>query len=64
MLFCYVAHPVVLEACLTRFVHVLGLFAFVLALAACSSVTPGKVDRRADWQRWGYAEGLKKVSSY
>ncbi|WP_165829365.1 MULTISPECIES: hypothetical protein [Novacetimonas] len=49
---------------MTRFVHVLGLFAFVLALAACSSVTPGKVDRRADWQRWGYAEGLKKVSSY
>ncbi|RFP00161.1 hypothetical protein BGC30_06360 [Novacetimonas hansenii] len=52
------------EAYLTRIVHILGLFAFVLALAACASTTPGKVDNRADWQRWGYAEGLKKVASY
>ncbi|MBY4640585.1 hypothetical protein K6L44_11430 [Gluconacetobacter entanii] len=49
---------------MTRIVHILGLFAFVLALAACSHVTPGKVDNRADWQRWGYAEGLKKANPY
>ncbi|GBQ75589.1 hypothetical protein AA0521_2707 [Komagataeibacter intermedius NRIC 0521] len=63
-LFCYVGHCVVQEVFLARFLPVLGICAIVLSLAACATNTPGSVKDRSTWARWGYAEGVKNVTSH
>lgn len=63
-LFCYVGHCVVQEVFLARFLPVLGICAIVLSLAACATNTPGSVKDRSTWTRWGYAEGVKNVTSH